>query len=179
MILNRTGYVKNLTLGFPAPTLVKTFLVPFQLKLTIFFLFAACLLVPSIQVKDVKYCDKKGNYVVKVDGVEISPDSVVKGKPATFIISASTGQAISGGKLALEVSFLGIPVHTETHNLCDESSCPISVGKFVLSHTQTLPGITPRGLYSLKMKMEDENHLQLTCISFKFNIGDGSSVSSV
>uniref|UniRef100_A0A5B6ZXG9 MD-2-related lipid-recognition domain-containing protein n=1 Tax=Davidia involucrata TaxID=16924 RepID=A0A5B6ZXG9_DAVIN len=153
--------------------------VPFQFKLTLFFLFAACLLVPSIQVKDLQYCDKEGNYVVKVDGIKISPDPVVKSKPATFSISASTDKAISGGKLALEVSYFEIPVHTETHSLCDETSCPISAGKFVLSHTQTLPGIAPPGLYKLKMKMEDENKNQLTCISFKFNIGRGSSVSSI
>uniref|UniRef100_A0A5B6ZGZ0 MD-2-related lipid-recognition domain-containing protein n=1 Tax=Davidia involucrata TaxID=16924 RepID=A0A5B6ZGZ0_DAVIN len=153
--------------------------VQLQFKLTLLFLFGACLLVPSIQAKDVKYCDKKGNYAVKVDGVEISPDPVVTGKPTTFSISASTGKAMSGGKLALEVSYFGIRVHTETHNLCKETSCPISVGKFVISHTQTLPGLTPPGSYTLKMKMEDENKHQLTCISFIFNIGFGSSVSSI
>ncbi|BBH05351.1 MD-2-related lipid recognition domain-containing protein / ML domain-containing protein [Prunus dulcis] len=38
-------------------------------------------------------------YAVKVQGVEILPDPVVRGKPATFNISASTGQAISSGKV--------------------------------------------------------------------------------
>lgn len=36
--------------------------------------------------------DRKGNYAVKVSGVEMSPDPVVRGKPATFSISASTGK---------------------------------------------------------------------------------------
>ena len=35
--------------------------------------------------------DNEANYVVKVDGVDISPNPVVRGKPATFTISASTG----------------------------------------------------------------------------------------
>ncbi|KAI5018044.1 hypothetical protein ZWY2020_042932 [Hordeum vulgare] len=35
--------------------------------------------------------DKGRHYPVKVSGVEISPDPVVRGKPATFKISASTG----------------------------------------------------------------------------------------
>ncbi|KAA8544377.1 hypothetical protein F0562_022355 [Nyssa sinensis] len=152
---------------------------PLQFKLTVLFLLVACSHVPSIQSKDVKYCDKKVNYAVKVDGVDISPDPVVTGKPATFSISASTGKAISGGKLALDVSYFGIRVHTETHDLCKETSCPISVGKFVISHTQTLPGFTPPGSYTLKMKMEDENKHQLTCIRFGFNIGFGSFVSSI
>lgn len=35
--------------------------------------------------------DKQGNYAVKVTGVNISPNPVARGKPATFSISASTG----------------------------------------------------------------------------------------
>ena len=32
--------------------------------------------------------------------------------------------------------------HTEKHDLYEEITRPILVGKFVLSHTQTLPGYT-------------------------------------
>ncbi|KAK9279008.1 hypothetical protein L1049_012683 [Liquidambar formosana] len=162
-----------------------------QFKLALLLFFTSFVLLPSIQAKakDVKYCDKKGNYAVKVQGIEISPDPVVTGKPATFNISASTGETISGGKLIIEVSYFGVRVHTENHDLCEESSCPISVGNFVLSHAQTLPGFTPpvfhmtdstsfiQGKYTLKMKMEDENGHQLTCITFNFNIGFRSLVS--
>ena len=45
--------------------------------------------------------------------------------------------------MVIEVYYFGVRVHTETHNLCEELSCPVSAGNFVLSHTQTLPGITP------------------------------------
>ncbi|GAB2274528.1 hypothetical protein Dimus_009296 [Dionaea muscipula] len=129
---------------------------------------------PSIQATAVKYCDKKGDYAVKVKGVEISPNPVVSGQPATFSIHASSGKAISGGKVAIDVSYFGVHVHTEIHEFCEETSCPISAGEFVLSHTQTLPGFTPPGFYTLRMKMEDENKDQLSCISFNFNIGFGS-----
>lgn len=37
------------------------------------------------------HADKKQNYAVKVAGVDIVPDPVVRGKPATFKISASSG----------------------------------------------------------------------------------------
>ncbi|KAB1199559.1 hypothetical protein CJ030_MR2G020346 [Morella rubra] len=153
-------------------------------KLTIFLFFAliSLVLVPSTRAADVKYCDKKGNYPVKVRNVEISPDPVVSGKPATFKIYASTevvelsgvvingikadlvshmvlrkiwvlgcrdyarfhnGQAINGGKVVIEVSYVGVHVHTENHDLSEEVSCPIAPGDFVLSHSQTLPGYTP------------------------------------
>ncbi|GMY24125.1 putative phosphatidylglycerol/ phosphatidylinositol transfer protein DDB_G0282179 [Fagus crenata] len=148
-------------------------------KLTLLLLFSALYLVllPT-QATDVKYCDKKGNYAVKVNGVEISPNPVVSGKPATFNISASTGQAISSGKVLIEVSYFGVHVHTEKHDLSEEISCPIAVGNFVLTHSQTLPGFTPPGSYTLKMTLEDGNNQLLTCISFNFKISFGSSVSA-
>lgn len=60
-----------------------------------------------------------------------------------MVFSMHAGEAISGGKLVIEVSFFGVHIHTETHDLCAETSCPISVGDFMLSHSQALPGYTP------------------------------------
>lgn len=53
------------------------------------------------------------------------------------------GDTISGGKLLIDVSYFGWHIHSETHDLCEESSCPVSSGDFVISHTQVLPGYTP------------------------------------
>ncbi|KAK7839080.1 uncharacterized protein LOC112040822 [Quercus suber] len=119
-----------------------------DLKLTLLLLFAAIIslvLVPSAQATptDVKYCDKKVDYPVKVSGVVVSPNPVVSGKPATFNISATTGKPISSGKVVIDVSYFGVHVHTENHDLSEEISCPIAAGNFVLSHSQTLPGFTP------------------------------------
>lgn len=148
-----------------------------QLKQTLVLLFAIHLLLPSIQATSVKYCDNKGNYDVKILGVEISPDPVVAGKPATFNISASTGKSISGGKLDIYVYFFSVIVHKETHDLCEKISCPVEVGSFFLSHTQTLPGFTPPGSYTLKFIMKDKNDDQLSCASFNFKIHLGDLVS--
>ncbi|TYH66577.1 hypothetical protein ES332_D06G133600v1, partial [Gossypium tomentosum] len=119
----------------------------------------------------------KGYYVVKVDGVDISPNPVISGKPATFTISAST--AITGGKAVIEVYFFGFHIHQETHDLCEETSCPITVGNFVLSHNQVLPGFTPPGFYELKMTLSGAGIKQFSCISFDFKISFGASESSV
>ncbi|MBA0838058.1 hypothetical protein Goarm_010155, partial [Gossypium armourianum] len=86
---------------------------------------------------------KQGEYDVKVQGVEISPNPIARGQPATFSIAATTGAAIDGGKLVIEVSYFGWHIHSETHDLCDETSCPVSTGDFVVSHSQVLPGYTP------------------------------------
>ncbi|KAH7848532.1 hypothetical protein Vadar_004098 [Vaccinium darrowii] len=128
-----------------------------------------CLLSTLTQATDVRYCDKKAEYDVKVSEVKISPDPIAKGQPATFNISASAAKAISGGKLVIDVSYFGWHVHSESHDICGKTSCPIT-GDFVISHSQVLPGYTPPGSYTLTMTMMEGNH-QLTCINFDFSIG--------
>ncbi|KAK3029278.1 hypothetical protein RJ639_039518, partial [Escallonia herrerae] len=135
----------------------------------------------------------KADYDIKVSGVEISPFPVARGKETTFSIAASTSspqffyKAVSGGKLIIDVSYFGWQIHSESHDLCSETSCPVSVGDFMISHSQVLPGFTPpvshfysletyvarckQGSYSLKMRMVDDKKHQLTCIGFDFSIG--------
>ncbi|XP_021279344.1 putative phosphatidylglycerol/phosphatidylinositol transfer protein DDB_G0282179 [Herrania umbratica] len=151
-----------------------------RFKLILLPLLAIALLfLPFLQATDFSYCGDETGFVVKVEGVDISPDPVVKGKPATFTISASTGQAISGGQAVIDVSYFGIHIHQETHQLCEETSCPVPVGQFVLSHNQVLPGFTPPGSYTLMMKLTSEDNLLLTCICFKFKISLSASGSLV
>ncbi|KAH9627421.1 hypothetical protein KSS87_012071 [Heliosperma pusillum] len=143
----------------------------FKLKVTIFLW--VCLVLPSILANPIKYCDKKGDYAVKVKGVEMKPDPVVSGEEAQFMISASSGKSISGGKVTISVNYLGIRVHSEDIDLCKETSCPVPAGDFALKHVQTLPGITPKGSYGLKMIVKDGDGKLLTCIKFNFKIVDG------
>ncbi|KAJ4971417.1 hypothetical protein NE237_004516 [Protea cynaroides] len=149
-----------------------------QLKFVL-SLFVAFLLIRSIRAKSVRYCDREGNYAVKVAEVEMSPDPVVRGQPATFNLIASSGVPISTGKLVIDVSYFGVPIHKEIHDLCEETTCPVSVGDFVLSHTELLPGFTPPGSYTLKMIMNDEDENELTCVRFDFRIKVGSSVADI
>ncbi|CAA7048549.1 unnamed protein product [Microthlaspi erraticum] len=141
-------------------------------------LFLSIFLLPTLRATSFHYCDKKLD-PVKVKGVAISPDPVVSGKVATFNISGSTAEEISGGKVVISVSLFGIHIHSETHDLCDETACPISPGTFVLSHSQTLPSITPPGTYTLKMTIKDKNGGRLACISFQFKITFFSTVSVI
>ncbi|KAK9175403.1 hypothetical protein WN944_027410 [Citrus x changshan-huyou] len=97
--------------------------------------------------------------------------------PACLVAGLDHGQAVYGGKVVINVAYFGVPVHQETRDVCEEVSCPIAAGDFVLSHTQTLPSFTPPGSYTLKMTMEDKNNEELTCFSFNFKIGFHSLVS--
>ncbi|KAM7497346.1 hypothetical protein LguiA_021760 [Lonicera macranthoides] len=141
-----------------------------QFQLFFALVFSFCFVLPLIQATDVKYCEKT-DYGVKVSGVEISPYPVSRGKNTTFSIAASTGEAISGGKLVIDVSYFGWQIHSETHDLCTETSCPVSIGDFVISHSQVLPGFTPPGSYTLKLTMVDGDKHRLTCFKFDFYIG--------
>ncbi|CAL9045818.1 phosphatidylglycerol/phosphatidylinositol transfer protein [Musa acuminata AAA Group] len=134
--------------------------------LPLLFLLVACAVAT-----DVHYCKKGADYPVKVSGVDMSPNPIARGKPATFNISATTGDQISKGKLVIDVNYFFFHVHHDVYDLCEETSCPVYVGDFVLSHQQTLPSYTPPGSYTLTMRMTGEDGQQLTCITFGFSIG--------
>ncbi|PWZ15012.1 Phosphatidylglycerol/phosphatidylinositol transfer protein [Zea mays] len=139
-------------------------------RLLVLAAVAVCLHLPAASVAtDVDYCSKK-EYPVKVSGVQIVPDPVEPGKPATFKISASTDKTIEKGKLVIDVKYFFFYVHSETRDICGEISCP-ATGDFVLSHEQTLPGFTPPGSYTIYMKMVGDDDEELSCISFGFSIG--------
>ncbi|KAJ8534074.1 hypothetical protein K7X08_007398 [Anisodus acutangulus] len=101
--------------------------------------------------------DKEDNYAVKVSGVDITPYPV-KGD-----------ENISGGKLVIDVKYLFLHVHQESHDICKDTSCPVS-GDFVISHSQALPGMTPPSSYTLTMRMVDGSNQELSCITFGFSI---------
>ncbi|MGV7428812.1 ML domain-containing protein, partial [Mycobacterium kansasii] len=84
--------------------------------------------------------------------------------------AASTDKPLSGGNLKIDVAYFGLYIHSESHELCQETSCP-ATGDFVISHSQVLPGITPPGSYTLKLTLDDGDKHQLTCINFDFSIG--------
>ncbi|TVU44698.1 hypothetical protein EJB05_04148 [Eragrostis curvula] len=135
------------------------------------------LLLPSASVATaVDYCKKGRDYLVKVTGVEVVPDPVVRGEPATFRIYASTDKIITKGKLVIDVAYFFFHVHSETHNFCDGTSCP-ATGEFVLASEQTLPSFTPPGSYTITMKLLGDRNEELTCISFGFSIGFATPLS--
>ncbi|WZZ62528.1 hypothetical protein YC2023_062635 [Brassica napus] len=165
-----------------------------------FSLAISCFLFIStiVRATDVKYCDDNAQYQVKVQGVDISPYPIARGEQVTFSLASNTDNVISKGKLVIEVSYFGWHIHSETHDLCDETNCPVAIGDFLVAHSQVMPGYTPpynktnrhvsvmsggkklepNGPYSLKMKMLD-GHKELTCIKFSFDIGFGSSVADM
>ncbi|XWS73808.1 hypothetical protein CRYUN_Cryun02cG0161000 [Craigia yunnanensis] len=89
------NYYYCLTQRNPCKKSIHEHSIAAEFKLILLPLLSISLLfLPFLQATDYKYCDNEGNYVVKIDGVDISPNPVVRGKPATFTISASTETGI-------------------------------------------------------------------------------------
>ncbi|XP_031116355.1 putative phosphatidylglycerol/phosphatidylinositol transfer protein DDB_G0278295 [Ipomoea triloba] len=133
--------------------------------------FSLCVFLPLISAAstDVKYCSET-NYAMKVTGADITPFPVKRGDNVTFTITAATDNGILGGKLVINGLYYGINIYDETYDICAKTSCPISTGYFVLSHTQNLPPYSPTGDFSLKMTILDEEDNELTCFAFDFTV---------
>lgn len=54
--------------------------------------------------------DKKTEYDVKVSGVEISPNPVARGQPATFSIAATTGTTNSASSTSGSLFLCWLPM---------------------------------------------------------------------
>ncbi|KMZ62200.1 putative Phosphatidylglycerol/phosphatidylinositol transfer protein [Zostera marina] len=137
----------------------------------------ASVLSSQAHATDIKYCGD-GNYPVQVNGVDIDPNPVKRGKTATFSISGTSETEIAKGKMVIDVEYFGFNVHEKTDDLCEKTQCPI-LGDFVLSHSQSLPTLTPPGTYTLEMKMYGDDEKLLTCINFDFSIGFFAPVADI
>lgn len=148
---------------------------------TLLVVVANCSLIPLTNAAAAKpvYCDLDKNLPVKVQSMDIDPNPVVRGKPATFTISATSNRTIAGGKISIDVLFYGLIVYTESHDLCTQTTCPIKQGSFVLTNSQSLPGFTPAGDYRLRLKMKDAVDKVLTCVYFNFKIVHDSLIAQI
>ncbi|GLJ31299.1 hypothetical protein SUGI_0627840 [Cryptomeria japonica] len=152
-----------------------------KLQCWVFLLIVASFsLIPATYANvKTQYCGSEEDYLVKVDSVDIDPNPVVRGETATFSINAISEDSISGGKLTIEVFFFGLRIHTEDHDLCTKTACPVKEGSFVITHAQSLPGFTPPGSYRLRVKLTDVDNKLLTCVYVQFSIVRNSIVSAI
>jgi len=154
-------------------------LVKMAQRILLAVLLVASLASLAIAAKpsDWHLCDKHANYAVVVKNVTISPDPVVSGEDATFIVPAYTEKEITAGEVVVTVSFHGVPVHVERDDICNKAECPIAPGDFVLKNTEVLPGFTPPGSYKIKLQFLSPDDEQLACANIDFSIVWSKSVA--
>lgn len=50
---------------------------------------------------------------------------------------------VAQGSVAIAVAFRGLPVYSETKDLCERTTCPVQKGPLNLSYDEYLPPIVP------------------------------------
>ena len=50
---------------------------------------------------------------------------------------------VDQGSVAIAVAFRGLPVYSETKDLCERTTCPVKKGPLNLSYDEYLPPIVP------------------------------------
>jgi len=103
--------------------------------------------------------------------VTMSPFPVQVGKDFTLTLDTTNENAvITGGSFKTEVYLVGVPVYSETDDLCSKHECPLATGNVTLGITTFLPSTTPPGWYSLTIRGTDQDGLPSLCADIKFTI---------
>mmetsp|Transcript_21845 Transcript_21845/g.42428 ORF Transcript_21845/g.42428 Transcript_21845/m.42428 type:complete len:170 (+) Transcript_21845:365-874(+) len=106
--------------------------------------------------------------------VTMSPFPVQVGKDFTLTLDTTNDNVITGGTFKTDVYLVGVPVYSETDDLCSKHTCPLNVGNVTLGITTYLPGVTPPGWYSLTIRGTDQDGLPSLCADIKFTISPWS-----
>lgn len=106
---------------------------------------------------------------LKVTNVVLTPDPIIKGNNFTINIYTS-GVAVSGGTISFDVYFSGIKVFSDNMDICKETTCPLPAGTSKITHSQTLPAVTPSGNYAIKATGKDLSGKSLLCTEIKFSV---------
>ena len=61
----------------------------------------------------------------------------------TTCLSSNAEIEVAEGSVAVAVAFRGLPVYSETKDLCERTSCPVAKGPLNLSYDEYLPPIVP------------------------------------
>jgi hypothetical protein len=87
-----------------------------------------------------------GEGALAVKDATLTPDTVSPGTEVAFAISAEVAadQAFAGGSVSMLVKLAGLPIYTETDDLCDKTACPLEAGVPVrIVYNQLMPSVTP------------------------------------
>ncbi|KAL4441452.1 hypothetical protein ABPG77_001956 [Micractinium sp. CCAP 211/92] len=110
-----------------------------------------------------------GPSTFKVSTVSLEPSPVKPGDTAQFSIKAESGKDVAGGSVQMIVHYAGMPIWTQTDDLCEKAECPIKKGPVEVKYTQPFPIITPPGSYSVTLDGHAGDD-QLFCVTVDFQV---------
>ena len=129
-------------------------------------LFLASLVAAAaVTVKD---CSS-GNSVFDAISLSFSPDVPVGGQNGTLHSVYSVPEEITDGSAKYTCALNGLPVYSETFDLCSQTACPIGVGKHDDYSTSAVPAVS--GKVSCTIDWRSTDNRQLLCIQTIMNVG--------
>lgn len=128
------------------------------------------LLLAAVGAANAAWTDcSSGHSAFKVSSVTLEPSPVKPGDTAQFSIKAESGKDVAGGSVQMIVHYVGMPIWTQTDDLCDKAACPIKEGPVEVKYTQPFPVITPPGSYTVTLDGRDGDD-RLFCVAVDFQV---------
>lgn len=132
------------------------------------FLSAVAATLGAVTVKD---CSS-GDSVFDAISQSFSPDVPVGGQNGTLHSVYSVPEVIDAGTVKYSCALNGLPVYSETFDLCSQTACPIGIGRHDDYSTSEVPAVS--GKVSCTIDWRSTNNRQLLCIQTIMNVGLGS-----
>lgn len=103
--------------------------------------------------------------ILKVTALSFSPSDPTPGQNGTLSTHYDVPYEITTGIAKYTCTLNGLPVLSETYDLCTQTVCPITAGHHDDTSESAVPAVS--GTLSCKIKWEDDAAQSLLCIQTK------------
>ena len=133
------------------------------------FVFLALSGVAGLYNNSVAVTDCNTNSILKITDLSFSPTVPIPGQNGTLSTHYDVPYEITKGIAKYTCTLNGLPVLSETYDLCTQTTCPITPGH----HDDTSESAVPvvGGTLVCKIKWEDEAAQPLLCVQTKMLLG--------
>ena len=115
----------------------------------------------------VRVCDDSA--VFKVESLTFSPTNPTPGTSGTFTNVFNVPYQINNGKSTYNCVLNGLPVWSETYDLCTQITCPITAGSHTTIGEAAIPDVS--GKLDCKIRWFDGD-ITLMCVEFILKLGN-------
>jgi uncharacterized membrane protein YgcG len=123
----------------------------------------------SVTLKD---CSA-GNSFFKIKSLDFTPVAPVPGQNGTLHTLYDVPMTVSAGTTKYSCTLNGLPVFSESYDLCSQTACPITGGTHDDYSTSAVPDTT--GKVSCTIDWRDTAGTQLLCIQMVMNLATASA----
>lgn len=123
--------------------------------------------IAALSAVTVKDCSS-GASVFDVTSLSFSPDTPVGGQNGVLHTVYSVPEEITAGTTKYSCNLNGLPVYSETFDLCSQTTCPIGLGSHDDFSTSEVPAVS--GKVSCTIDWRSTDNRQLLCIQTIMNV---------